>query len=95
MKLARRHRRTLEAIFARPTGGNIAWRDARALFVALGGELEEREGSRVGVLLFDEEEPRVFHRPHPGPHMDKRAVAEIRDWFARNRDWLKRNGVEI
>lgn len=80
-----RHRRTLAAIFSHPTSGNIPWRNIEALFVELGAEIGEREGSRVGVRLFGDR--RVFHRPHPGPETDKGAVASIRDW-------LRRNGVE-
>ena len=49
------------------------------LFVALGAELSEREGSRIGVFLFGE--MRVFHRPHPNPDTDKGAVASIRKWL--------------
>lgn len=75
----RKSQRTLEAIFARPTPANIQWRDIQALFVELGGEITEREGSRVGVYLFGE--VRVFHRPHPSPDTDKGAVASIRRWL--------------
>lgn len=50
----------------------------------LGAEISEREGSRVGVFLFDQ--IRVFHRPHPSPNTDKGAVSSIRKW-------LKENGV--
>jgi hypothetical protein len=77
MKL--KHRRTLEAIFAHPTPANIQWRNIEALFVELGAEISEREGSRVGVVLFGE--IRVFHRPHPSPDTDKGAVASIRRWL--------------
>jgi hypothetical protein len=62
----RKHRKTLELIFARPTSGNIKWNDIEWLFIGLGAELSEREGSRIGVRLF--EERRVFHRPHPAPN---------------------------
>ena len=24
---------------------------------------------------------RIFHRPHPSPHVDKGAVASIREWL--------------
>jgi hypothetical protein len=41
------------------------YRLAQTLFVELGAEVSEREGSRVAVVLF--EEVRVFHRPHPSP----------------------------
>ena len=83
--MKRRPRKTLTSIFRHPTSGNIPWRDVEALFVDLGAEVSEREGSRIGVRLFGER--REFHRPHPGPDTDKGAVASIRDW-------LKRNGVE-
>ena len=80
--MKRKHRRTLERVFARPTPANIRWSDIEGLFVELGAEISEREGSRVGVYLFDE--IRVFHRPHPGPDTDKGAVASIRDWLDVN-----------
>jgi hypothetical protein len=74
--MKRKHRATLEQIFARPVSGSIRWSDIEALFVALGAEVSEREGSRIGVFLFGE--VRVFHRPHPSPDTDKGAVASIR-----------------
>lgn len=81
--MKRKHQKTLEAIFARPVSGNVQWRDIEALFVELGGEISEREGSRVAVVLFGE--VRVFHRPHPGPSTDKGAVASIRKWLEQHR----------
>ncbi len=83
--MKRKHQRTLELIFSRPTSGNVQWRDIEALFLELGAEVTEREGSRVAVVLF--EEVRVFHRPHPSPNADKGAVASIRKW-------LEQHGVE-
>jgi hypothetical protein len=77
--MKKRHRATLELIFARPVSGSIRWADIELLFTALGAEISEREGSRVGVFLFDE--VRVFHRPHPSPDTDKGAVASIRKWL--------------
>lgn len=77
--MKQKHRRTLEALYSRPTPANIQWRDIQALFVELGAEVTEREGSRVGVFLFGE--VRVFHRPHPSPDTDKGAVASIRSWL--------------
>jgi hypothetical protein len=82
--MKRKHQKTLELIFARPVSGNIQWRDIEALFLELGAEINEREGSRVEVFLF--KEVRVFHRPHPRPDTDKGAVANVREW-------LKANGV--
>ena len=83
--MKRRQARTLASIFSRPTSGGIRWKDIEALFIELGAEVSERQGSRVGVRLFGER--RVFHRPHPGPETDKGAVASIREW-------LRANGVE-
>lgn len=69
----------MRAVFARPTSGSIRWSDVEALLVALGAEVSEREGSRIGVVLFGE--VRVFHRPHPSPDTDKGAVASVRTWL--------------
>jgi hypothetical protein len=76
------HLRTLEAVFAHPTSANIAWKDIEALFVGLGAEVSEREGSRVAIVLFGE--VRVFHRPHPTPKTDKGAVASVRRWLEQH-----------
>lgn len=78
--MKQKHRRTLEKIFSRPVSGNIQWRDIEALFLELGADISEREGSRIGVRLFGER--RAFHRPHPSPNTDKGAVASIREWLA-------------
>ncbi len=77
--MKRKHRKTLELIFNRPVSGSIKWDDIEALFVALGAEVSEREGSRVAVVLFNE--VRVFHRPHPTPDTDKGAASSIRKWL--------------
>ncbi len=58
MTLKRKHAKTLAAIFSRPVSGTIAWSDIESLFVALGAEVNEREGSRIAVVLFGE--VRVF-----------------------------------
>jgi HicA toxin of bacterial toxin-antitoxin, len=83
--MKRKHQRSLELVYGRPTSGNVRWRDIEALFLELGAEVTEREGSRVAVVLFGE--VRVFHRPHPSPNTDKGAVASIRKW-------LEQHGVE-
>jgi hypothetical protein len=77
--MRRKHHRTLEMIFSRPTSANVRWADIEALFIELGGPIDEREGSRVLVRLFGER--RVFHRPRPEPTTDKGALASIRKWF--------------
>lgn len=80
--MKRKHRKTLELIFARPTSGNVKWGEIEALFIELGAEISERDGSRVGVRLFGER--RIFHRPHPRPDTDKGAVSSIRNWLESN-----------
>lgn len=74
--------KTLEQIFSRPVSGNIKWSDVESLFQDLGAKIKEREGSRIGVVLFGEIQ--VFHRPHPSPDTDKGAVSSIRKWLERN-----------
>ena len=77
--MKRKHQRTLELIYKRPTSDNIRWKDVESLFKELGADVSERAGSRVAVVLFDE--VRVFHRPHPSPNTDKGAIASIRKWL--------------
>ena len=71
-----RHRKTLEAIFARPERADIAWRDIESLLVALGAEVTEGNGSRVRVALHGVRA--VFHRPHPQKETEKGAVKSVR-----------------
>ncbi|MBL1142818.1 MAG: type II toxin-antitoxin system HicA family toxin [Proteobacteria bacterium] len=80
--MQRKHKKTLELIYSRPTSGNINWSDIESLFKELGADVSERAGSRVAVVLFGE--VRVFHRPHPSPNTDKGAVASIRKWLEVN-----------
>jgi hypothetical protein len=72
----KRHRSTLDAIFAQPISGNIKWRNVESLLKTLGAVLTERAGSRVSVSLNDHIV--VFHRPHPSPNMDKGAIRDLR-----------------
>lgn len=71
-----KHRKTLEAIFEKPERANIAWRDVEALFIALGAEVSEGNGSRIRVALKGVRA--VFHRPHPRKEINKGAVKSIR-----------------
>ena len=77
--MKRKHKKTLERLYERPTSGTIPWKDIETLLQALGGDISERAGSRVAVVLFGE--VRVFHRPHPSPNTDKGAVRSIRKWL--------------
>lgn len=76
MDLSRKHRATLEAIFATPVRAGIVWTDIEALFRACGAEVSEGSGSRVRVALSGVRA--VFHRPHPQKETDKGAVKSVR-----------------
>lgn len=83
--MRKKHRKTLDAVFSRPTQANIKWDDVEALLKAFGAYIEERKGSRVAIELNDV--VAIFHRPHPEKEIDKGAVASIRRF-------LKEAGVE-
>jgi hypothetical protein len=70
---------TLNAVFARPTKANIRWSAIESLIRALGGEVAEREGSRVAARLNGV--TAVFHRPHPRPETKKGAVEAVRQFL--------------
>lgn len=83
--MRKKHRKTLDAIFSRPTKASIKWDNVEALLKAFGAYIEERKGSRVAIELNDV--VAIFHRPHPEKELDKGAVASIRRF-------LKEAGVE-
>jgi len=72
----KKHRKTLDAIFSRPTQANIKWDNVESLLQAFGAYIEERKGSRVAIEFNDV--VAIFHRPHPEKEIDKGAVASIR-----------------
>ena len=76
-----KHRKTLAAIFVRPTSSSIVFTDLEALVTSLGGSVFEREGSRVKIVLagFDWR----CHRPHPGKEAKRYQVEEARDLLQR------------
>ena len=76
-----KHRKTLAAIFARPTASSIVFTDIEALVNSLGGSVIDREGSRVKIVLagFDWR----CHRPHPGKESKRYQVEEARDLLQR------------
>jgi hypothetical protein len=78
------HRKTLQAIFTDPVHGNMEWHRIEALFMDLGAERTERDGSGVSFFLGGARAD--FHRPHP----DKAALRyRIKD----AREFLKQAGV--
>ena len=76
-----KHRKTLAAIFARPTSASIVFADIEALIKSLGGCVSEREGSRVRIELNGEQWR--CHRPHPGKEAKRYQVEEARELLER------------
>ncbi len=70
---------TLDAVFRRPTLASIRWERIESLIRALGGEISEREGSRVAARLNGV--TAIFHRPHPRPETKKGAVDAVRQFL--------------
>ena len=58
-----------------PTRADISWTDIEKLFIALGAEISEGNGSRIRVKLNGVRA--VFHRPHPEKETDKGAVNSV------------------
>ena len=76
-----KHRKTLAAIFTRPTSASIVFADIEALVKALGGSVSEREGSRVRIELNGEQWR--CHRPHPGKEAKRYQIEEARELLER------------
>ena len=74
--LKKKHKMTLNAVFARPVRSGIVWDDIEALLQALGAEISEGSGSRVRLVLNGRKA--VFHRPHPRKETDKGALASMK-----------------
>jgi hypothetical protein len=72
----KKQRQTLSKIFDKPERPDIPWNDIEGLFVALGAEISEGQGSRVRVALNDVRA--VFHRPHPQRVTNKASVKSVR-----------------
>jgi len=76
-----RYRRTLESIFRTPTSATLVFTDIEALVVHLGGQVLEREGSRVKLILGTQQWR--CHRPHPGKEAKRYQVEEAREFLLR------------
>ncbi len=77
----KKHHKTLVAIFTDPVNGNLEWRKIEALFVALGCEIIEGNGSRVTFLLNGERAD--FHCPHPNKEALRYRVLDARGFLKR------------
>ena len=76
-----KHKKTLVAIFARPTSASIVFSEIESLIKALGGSVQEREGARVKLVLEGYEWR--CHRPHPGKEAKRYQVEEARELLER------------
>jgi predicted RNA binding protein YcfA (HicA-like mRNA interferase family) len=76
VKLRKKHRKTLQAIFVNPIRTNIKWDEVESLLLALKAELSEGRGSRLRVYLNDRRA--VLHRPHPEKEIHRGMVKSIR-----------------
>ena len=74
--LSKKSQKTLDKINNRPILGTIPWSDIEKLFISLGAEIEERQGSRVAIIYKDK--VYGFHRPHPQNVTDKGAVSSVK-----------------
>ena len=76
-----KQRKTLLAVFAKPTSASILFSDIESLIKGLGGSVLEREGSRVKIELNGEQWR--CHRPHPGKEAKRYQVEEARELMER------------
>lgn len=76
-----RQRRTLQAVFADPVSGTIAWDDIESLLVSVGCTVVEGNGSRVRFVHGQEVES--FHRPHPDKEAKRYQVRAAREFLLR------------
>jgi hypothetical protein len=76
-----KQRKTLAAVFARPTSATIPFQDIEALIKGLGGLVLEREGSRVKIEINGEQ--LRCHRPHPGKEAKRYQVEQVRELLER------------
>ena len=73
-------RRSLQAIFEKPTRADVRWSRVEGLVRALGGEVTEGRGSRVRFRLGDR--VATFHGPHPKRVTGKATLEDVRQFFA-------------
>ncbi|WP_411384014.1 type II toxin-antitoxin system HicA family toxin [Pseudomonas sp. L7] len=76
-----RYRKILETIFRTPTTASLVFSDIEALVLHLGGQVLERQGSRVKLVLG--EHCWRCHRPHPGKEAKRYQVEEAREFLLR------------
>jgi hypothetical protein len=73
------HKKTLSAIFAEPPPRTLEWSRIESLLIAVGCEVIEGAGSRVGFKRGDLRAD--FHRPHPGKEAKPYQVRTAREFL--------------
>ncbi|MCU7240693.1 MULTISPECIES: type II toxin-antitoxin system HicA family toxin [Pseudomonas] len=76
-----RYRKILECIFRTPTTPTLPFAEIEALVLHLGGQVHERQGSRVKILLAGQ--CWRCHRPHPGKEARRYQIEEAREFLLR------------
>lgn len=71
-----RHRKTLDAVFGKPTPSTLEWVRIEALLVAVGCSVIEGRGSRVRFAFGNH--VASFHRPHPAKEAKPYQVEDAR-----------------
>ena len=73
------HQKTIAELFANPVSKSLEWRRIEALFIAIGCQVIEGNGSRIrfekdGVIA-------TFHRPHPAKEAKPYQVRDARHFL--------------
>lgn len=84
--MSKKQLKTYKEIYSDPVRSDISWSDIEKLFLYLGADIQEGNGSRVRVVLNGIKA--VFHRPHPERVTDKGAVKSVRKF-------LNNSGIDI
>lgn len=79
-----KQRRTLAAIFSKPTPVGLEWRAVASLIKALCGKIRHGDGSKVRIDL--KGESINIHSPHPQKELKRYAVKLIRELLTRTGD---------
>lgn len=76
-----KYKKILRLIFSEPVNGNIEWRKIEALFIALGAEKDEGNGSAVTFILNNKRAD--FHRPHPNKEALRYRIKVAREFLEK------------
>ncbi len=72
-------RKTLQAIFEKPTRADVRWSKVEGLVRGLGDKVTEGRGFRIRIRLGDR--VATFHGPHPSRVTGKATLEDVRQFF--------------